>query len=122
MELNMYQKSAMGTCMPTSANPLYMLFELGEENGELLGKFAKAIRKGYINFVDNDFVATKDFEFSDLEEWRNLVKKEVGDILWGVAGICYVMGWSLEEVAKMNLEKLKDRANRNVIEGDGDVR
>jgi hypothetical protein len=34
---------------------------------------------------------------------------EAGDILWQLSGLCSVMGWSLEDVAKMNLEKLAKR-------------
>lgn len=122
MELNQYQIGAMGTCMPESSNPLYMLFEIGGEMGELQEKFAKAIRKGQIKFVDNDFIVTDKMSYEELEEWKKLVKKEVGDIQWGIAGICHVMGWSLEEIAQLNLEKLADRAKRAVIEGDGDER
>jgi hypothetical protein len=32
------------------------------------------------------------------------------------------MGWDLEDIAKMNLEKLASRKNRGVIAGDGDNR
>ena len=53
MELNEYQRLAMTTCMDSSENPLYMLFMLGEEIGELQGKFSKAIRKGKIRFDGN---------------------------------------------------------------------
>lgn len=46
MTLNEYQDKAMSTCMESCNNPLYMLLMLGEEAGELNGKFSKAIRKG----------------------------------------------------------------------------
>jgi hypothetical protein len=32
------------------------------------------------------------------------------------------MGWSLEDVAKSNLEKLASRKQRGVIDGEGDNR
>lgn len=121
MELKIYQEKAMTTCMDSSRNPLYMLLMLGEEVGELQGKFSKAIRKGKIEFNKN--IAQGKFDnFQDGEEWNDLVKKEIGDCLWGLAGLCEVMGWSLEDVAQMNLDKLASRKRRDVIDGEGDNR
>ena len=121
LTLNEYQEKAMTTCLPSSKNPLYMLFMLGEEVGELQGKFSKAIRKGNIQFNKNQIENTFNC-FPDSAEWIALVMKEVGDVLWGCAGLCSVMGWSLEDVAQMNLNKLASRQQRNVIEGNGDNR
>ena len=114
MVLNEYQKLAMTTCMESSANPLYMLFMLGEEIGELQGKFSKAIRKGKIRFDDNDIVFTDKATDVDI--------CECGDILWGVAGICEVMGWKLENVGQINLDKLAARKVSGTIDGNGDNR
>ena len=50
------------------------------------------------------------------------LKKELGDILWQTAGFAYVMGWTLEEGAKGNLDKLASRKQRGVIDGEGDNR
>lgn len=50
------------------------------------------------------------------------MKKELGDVLWFVAHFAQRFGWSLDEVAQLNLDKLADRAKRNVIIGDGDNR
>lgn len=36
-------------------------------------------------------------------------KKELGDILHYVAGLCTMYGWSLEEVATLNIQKLQKR-------------
>ena len=35
--------------------------------------------------------------------------KEAGDLLWYVNLFCLTMGYSLEEVAEMNIEKLRNR-------------
>lgn len=43
---------------------------------------------------------------------------EVGEL----AGLCSVLGWGLDDVAQENLDKLKDRKNRGVIDGSGDNR
>lgn len=37
------------------------------------------------------------------------IKKEVGDLLWFIAEYCTAMGWELEEVMQMNIDKLKAR-------------
>lgn len=120
MTLNEYQKLAMTTCMESSANPLYMLFMLGEEIGELQGKFSKAIRKGKIRFDGNDIVFTDKATDEDIAEWEDLVAKECGDALWGVAGICEVLGWELENIGQMNLDKLSARKAIGTIDGNGD--
>lgn len=121
MELKEYQKRAMTTCMETSANPLYMLFMLGEEIGELQGKFSKAIRKGWITFYENKIKVNRlTVEEEEFNEWLDLVKKEIGDCLWGIAGITSQMDWSLEDVAQTNLDKLSARKAVGTIDGDGD--
>jgi NTP pyrophosphatase (non-canonical NTP hydrolase) len=121
MRLNDYQKRAMTTCMETSANPLYMLFMLGEEVGELQGKFSKAIRKGWISFDGNKLIFhPKNANAEELMNWLDLVKKEIGDCLWGIAGITSQMDWSLEDVAVGNLDKLAARKAAGTIVGEGD--
>jgi len=42
---------------------------------------------------------------ADAEE----LKKELGDLLWGIAELCTVMGWGLDDIAAMNIEKLRRR-------------
>lgn len=37
------------------------------------------------------------------------LKKELGDVLWYLSNICNVLGYPLQEVAEMNLEKLLNR-------------
>ena len=36
-------------------------------------------------------------------------KKEVGDVLWYIAMICHSMGWDIDEIMQMNIDKLKAR-------------
>lgn len=107
--------------MESSANPLYMLFMLGEEVGELQGKFSKAIRKEWIVFVDNEIRVNYDkVDEKEFNDWLDLVKKELGDIQWGVAGMAHVMTWWLEEVGQGNLDKLAARKAVGTIDGNGD--
>jgi NTP pyrophosphatase (non-canonical NTP hydrolase) len=48
--------------------------------------------------------------------------KEIGDVLWYAAMYAKELGFTLEEVALMNIEKLQDRHNRGVIKSEGDNR
>ena len=121
MELNEYQEKAMSTCLESSNNHLYMLHGLSEEVGELHGKFAKALRKGYIACDGNNYIPTDEPD-EDYDELELSMMKEAGDVAWMLAGLCKVMGWTLEEVCQMNLDKLADRKKRGVIDSKGDNR
>ncbi len=117
MQLNEYQEKAMTTCMDSSNNFSYMFLNLVGEVGEFSSKVAKFIRKDKAG-IDNDILMMCGCHTSDVEE----LKKEAGDILWQLSGLCSVMGWSLEDVAQQNLDKLASRKQRNVIDGNGDNR
>lgn len=103
MNLNEYQKEAM-TFRMDSASALYALINLGGEVGELYSLLAKSIRDG----------AKDDFE--------EQVKKELGDVLWHVAAVAKDYGFTLDEIATSNIEKLSSRKARNMISGSGDNR
>ena len=55
-----------------------------------------------------------------MEERLEELKKEAGDILWQLSGLCSVMGWSLNDIAQMNLDKLAARKDAGTIDGNGD--
>ncbi|MCU1285909.1 MAG: putative MazG family pyrophosphatase [Acidobacteriales bacterium] len=55
-------------------------------------------------------------------EKRDEVAKEMGDVLWYLNAIASEFGLSLEQVAQMNIDKLRDREARRVIKGEGDNR
>jgi NTP pyrophosphatase (non-canonical NTP hydrolase) len=99
---NQYHASAMALRLPT-ADQLYAREGLAGEVGELLGYFAKCRRDQKI--VD-----------------RMHVKKELGDTLWFVTAIAEDFGFSLEDIAQGNLDKLYDRKDRGVLQGSGDNR
>lgn len=48
--------------------------------------------------------------------------KELGDVLWYVAALANELDFTLGEVSLMNLQKLKDRTDRNALQGSGDNR
>lgn len=120
MELNEYQKRAMNTCTESSNNFSYMFMNLVGEVGEFAGKVAKAIRKEKAVIDFNNLITER--KDAMLEEEIVDLRREVGDILWELSGLCTVMGWELEEVAQENLAKLADRQKRHVIVGEGDNR
>lgn len=121
MQLNEYQDKAMSTCMATCENFSYMMLNLVGEVGELASKVAKAIRKDKAVVDFNQFISEHGNNAMTTEELTDL-HKEAGDILWQLSGLCSVMGWSLEEVAIENLQKLASRKVRGVIDGNGDNR
>ena len=53
---------------------------------------------------------------------RELILKELGDTMWYMNKMARVLGSSLDEVAKMNIDKLKSRLSRDKLHGSGDDR
>lgn len=47
--------------------------------------------------------------FHDHEINRKEIALEIGDVLWYLAGLCSRLGMNLEDVAQMNIDKLKAR-------------
>lgn len=91
MNLNEYQNQALETAIyPNRSNNLYYptLGLCGEA-----GEFANLVKK-----MERDGV----FDVARAIE-------ELGDVLWYVACVAYELDMPLEEVAKLNLEKLKER-------------
>lgn len=101
MELNQYQYEAMKTRLAT-ANANYALYNLSGEVGELHSLVAKFIRDGKLDM--------------------DLVKKELGDILWCLAAVVLDYGFTLDEVAEANLAKLQKRKKAGTLTGNGDNR
>lgn len=85
---------------------IYPVIALGEEAGEVLGKVAKFIRKSS----------------DDEDGLRELVKKELGDVLYQVAQTARQFHLGLEEIALDNKAKLEGRVERGTIIGEGDER
>lgn len=134
MQLKEYQKRAMDTCMASCNNWSYMFLNLVGEVGEFASKVAKHIRKRQMQIGWDTFgnegervhqanvlvTRVKAGSYDDEEKWLEELKKEAGDILWQLSGVCTVLGWSLEEVAQMNLDKLAARKAVGTIDGNGD--
>ena len=120
MELNDYQQKAMTTCMASCDNFAYMMLNLVGELGEFASKVAKQIRKENKEIEENELVTARQGVGMDHSGFEAELRKEAGDILWQLSGLCHVMDWDLEDVAQENLEKLAARKKAGTIDGDGD--
>lgn len=103
-QLDEYQEKAYEFALESARTVPYMVMGIAGEVGELSSWYAKATRDGW---------STRDF--TD-------VKKELGDILWFVAGMCSLYGLKMSDIAKLNIDKLQSRKERSAIQGDGDNR
>lgn len=55
----------------------------------------------------NDMVKKWVFHQKELDETH--LKKELGDVMWYVALMCQSMGWELDDILQMNIDKLVAR-------------
>ena len=110
MEFNEYQKKALNTALfPDKYRIIYAAMGLGNEAGEVLGKVKKWLRGD-----DGD---------GEMSEQRKLaLRDELGDVLWYLAVLARDLNLDLDEIAKLNIEKLKSRKERGALNGDGDKR
>lgn len=99
-----YQEKAAEFISP-KAVPEERVLGLFAEAGEVAGVFQKMLRGDY-----------------GLEGAGPKLFKELGDVMWYLAGVARDNGWKLSEVAEGNINKLEDRKLRNVILGSGDNR
>ena len=89
---------------------------LQSECGELSSKLKK-------HFRDNEYEVTIEDAIAELPATLRLdMAHEAADCLWYIAAIASDLGYSLQEIAELNLEKLDDRKRRNTLKGDGDYR
>lgn len=109
MQFNDYQAKAFTTAhYPViGASYVYPALGLAGEAGEVVEKVKKIFRN--YNGVITD-------------EYRDLIKKELGDVLWYIAVLSQEFDFKLEDVAQLNLEKLASREQRGVVNSDGDNR
>ena len=105
-----YQEEAMKTAVYPDRygrlGDIYAAMGLAGEVGELLNKMKKVLRG--------------DYGEGGLD--KAIVEDELGDVLWYMTALADEYGLSLEDVARRNLMKLKDRQERDVIKGSGDNR
>lgn len=125
--MNEYAERAMSTCLDTSENDIYAITGLTAEVGEINDKIAKWVRKGWINFENNNWKTNLEnvpVAFDPAKEFDPIheLALELGDVLWFVALMAEQIGYPLGVIAEMNLKKLASRKERGVIDGAGDHR
>jgi NTP pyrophosphatase (non-canonical NTP hydrolase) len=106
MRLNDYQRKAESTAVyPDEYRILYPTLGLAGEAGEVADKVKKVYRDGEPSMF-----------------YKEELAKELGDVLWYISILARDLGYSLEYVAQMNIDKLEDRMSRGKIKGSGDNR
>ena len=109
MDFNEYQKKALKTAIypDKGSNFVYPTLGLAGEAGEVAEKVKKVIR---------DKGGQPD------QETKDMLKKELGDVLWYISQLATELNLSLDEIAEKNIEKLISRLERGKISGSGDDR
>lgn len=116
MTVNEYQEAALATAVyPEQFRIIYPALGMSGEAGEVADKVKKVIR---------DTVLLTDTEGAIVlpDDKRVELAKEIGDVLWYCATLAYDLGMKLEDVAQMNIDKLKSRQERGKLSGSGDNR
>ncbi len=109
MNFEEYQKKSRVTAIYPNAgeNFVYPTLGLSGEAGEVAEKIKKVIR-------DKDGVMD--------DESREMIEKELGDVMWYVAQLASELKLPLDDIAQKNIEKLYSRLERGKINGSGDDR
>ena len=101
MNFHEYQEATAETDVSPGTKEYYVLGLIGEA-GELANHLAKEQR--------------------DNTQHGEKIVGELGDILWFLTRLANYYGLNLEEIAAMNIGKLRSRKERGTISGSGDDR
>lgn len=108
MTFDEYEQKAMETALEYGDQAFnYGGLGLTSEAGEVAGKLKRVIR-------EEDNIVT--------DEMREILKKELGDVLWYVNFLSVKLGIPLKDIATANIEKLASRKERSTLKGTGDDR
>lgn len=94
----LYPEAGTGSPMALA----YTALGLTGESGEYSEKIKKLIRDGKLD--------------------KPLAAKELGDVLWYLTAAANELGYTLSDIAEINIVKLSDRAERGKLQGNGDER
>lgn len=92
MKVNEYQKLAARTINKDLNNnelEKYSLFGMVGKIGEIHSMYQKLYQGHRLN--------------------DNLLRKEIGDLLWLISEFCTACEWELEDIMQLNIDKLKSR-------------
>ena len=104
-----YQRLAMRTCNLNDTHDMlyHAIFGLTSEAGEVSGIMQKHYQGHFVSIVH--------------------LLKELGDCLWMIAEACEALGYSMDDIMEMNIEKLIERypdgfdTERSLHREDGDI-
>lgn len=103
MDFNEYQGKTSETAIYPEETPLqYLALGITGEAGEIADKVKKKERDG--NWDEEDLT------------------NEIGDVIWYLAQLADQLDKDLGDIAEKNIEKLRDRKERDKISGSGDNR
>ena len=111
-----YAMQSMDKCFYPDA-VIYPAFGLLSEAGEIADKLKKHFRDGEI-----DTVACEDGVAELPAQLRMDLAHEIGDVLFYCCALASDIGYDLEEIAQLNIEKLESRQLRGKLSGSGDYR
>lgn len=103
---NAYQRHAMRTNDEMSTARLELSIDMNSKydiGGIVMATMGLSGEVGELN----DMIKKWIFHKSDMDITH--AKKELGDILWYVACMAESFGWNLDEIMRMNIDKLKAR-------------
>jgi NTP pyrophosphatase (non-canonical NTP hydrolase) len=110
MNLDEYQQEALATALWSNddlKDLAHWALGVTGESGEIAEKVKKLIR---------------DYDGKISDDDKRELAKEIGDVLWYLAVLAKHLGYSLDEIGKQNIAKLRDRQARGKIKGSGDNR
>jgi len=113
MDINDYQNKALKSAFYTGDNIIPDMAYLGLGVAGEAGEVADKIKK---------FYRDKPKTPGDIAKSRVGIAKEIGDNLWYLSTLAAKLGFTMEEICKMNLEKISDRASNGTQHGEGDDR
>jgi NTP pyrophosphatase (non-canonical NTP hydrolase) len=117
MHFSEYEEVAMSTAVYGNAqegvdgNLVYPALGLAGEAGEFVDKVKK-------NWRNNQSMTAANLTIEQKIEFA----KELGDSMWYITACAKELGFTLQEIAQINMDKLLDRRKRGVIKSEGDNR
>lgn len=108
MTLDEYQDFALSKAVyPNDRNITYLALALSGEVGEAADKVKKVLRDKGGRFYNVDLTS---------------IALELGDALYYAALLAKALGYSLADIARLNIEKINGRIERGTLHGEGDTR
>lgn len=107
MILNEYEKIMATSKVYDTLPIIYPALEMNGEAGEVAEKVKKRIR-------DNNGIFGGQI--------KKDILRELADVLWYIWATADDMGFTLEDVMKIGIEKVQERQKTNTVHGSGDNR